>query len=140
MGIEPSCAHLGASEGVDPGDAWLWAVIASGDHVTPVTPVMRRDHTGPLIPGDIAACGLCVWSMAWWGCLVDTAGVGLVGGDGEPCQGGDGQAFCAASMPAMPASIEARGRLATVGDEPGVDSQGLVMLRGRHVHDRRLVA
>jgi hypothetical protein len=58
MGLDWSCARRVAPCGVDTADAGLCAVIAIGDHVTPVTQGMRRAPLGHLLQIALDPCGL----------------------------------------------------------------------------------
>jgi hypothetical protein len=133
IGVEAQCANLLTPQGTDTREALLFTVRTIGDDVAEVAQMMRRDHTGHLIPRDIHPCGLCA------GCLVGTETVRAVVGDVEPSQSRDCQAFFWAAMPPVPAAVQARGRLPTFGDNTGIDDQGLVRFWRDYVEDRRLV-
>jgi len=81
---------------------------------------MGLDHSAPLVeidlhPGRFRVRGL---NTGWR--LRHPVAVGAVGSDIEPGQGRDVEAFCHATMAAVPEAIEAIGLLATFGDETGI--------------------
>jgi hypothetical protein len=128
------------ARGHGPPQAWRWAVLALGAHVTSGAQRMCRHPRGPWIQGDSTAGGLRRGSLAWRGRLCAPEALRAVVGAVAPRQRRDVQPLCRAAMPAVPAAGKARGLLPTLGYATGIEPQGLGMRRRPHRRDRRLGA